>query len=252
MVSKQVAHFASDGVLIAGGGRAILLQVADPTVAAGVARHSDFAHRPLQRLHNTLTYVYAAILGTPAEAATVAGFVNRAHRPVARAEDAALQLWVAATLYETAALVHGRVFGAIPSALADELYREYAILGTALQMPAEAWPANREAFRLYWDAQVDSLVITDDARQIAHDLFAPVVAPQWLRGVLPLARLLTIDLLPTSIRDTYGFDWTPRDQRRADRAWRVIRMLARITPHRLRSTPARRYLKRLRRAATSR
>ena len=36
MVSPAVERFASDGVLIAGGARAILLQVADPTIAAGV------------------------------------------------------------------------------------------------------------------------------------------------------------------------------------------------------------------------
>jgi uncharacterized protein (DUF2236 family) len=250
MVSKDVVRFASDGVLIAGGGRAILLQVADPTVAAGVARHSDFAHRPLQRLHNTLTYVYAAVLGTPDDVARVAGFVNRAHTPVAGAEDVALQLWVAATLYERAVLVHDRVFGDVPDALADEAYREYAVLGTALQMPESAWPADRAAFREYWSGQLAKLEVTDDARQIAHDLFAPVVAPRWLRAVLPLARLLTLDLLPASIRDAYGFDWTPREQRRADRAWGVIRVLVRITPHRLRSTPARRYLRRLRRFVT--
>ena len=246
MVSKDVARFADDGVLIAGGGRAILLQVADPTVAAGVARRSDFAHRPLQRLHNTLTYVYAVVLGTPDDLARVAGFVNRAHTPVESAEDVALQLWVAATLYETAALVHERVFGPIPTAIAEEIYLGYAPLGTALQMPDSAWPADTTAFRTYWDARLAELTVTDDARQIAHDLFAPVTAPAWLRAALPTARLLTIDLLPASIRSAYGFDWSPRDQRRADRVWGVIRFLARVTPHRLRATPSRRYLKALR------
>jgi uncharacterized protein (DUF2236 family) len=252
MVSEVVARYASDGVLIAGGGRAILLQVADPTVAAGVARHSDFAHRPLQRLHNTLTYVYAVVLGTPEDATRVAGFVGRAHTPVAGAEDVALQLWVAATLYETAALVHERVFGPVPDATAEEIYLGYAPLGTALQMPDSAWPADRAAFREYWDTRVAKLTVTDDARQIAHDLFAPITAPAWLRAALPLARLLTIDLLPASIREGYGFDWTPRDERRAARAWGVIRFLARVTPQYLRATPSRRYLKGLRRGAKSR
>jgi uncharacterized protein (DUF2236 family) len=246
MVSREVAQYAADGVLIAGGARAILLQVADPTVAAGVAKHSDFAHRPVQRLRNTLTFAYAVVLGTVDDANRVASYVNRAHVPVARAEDAELQLWVAATLYDTATSVHDRVFGAVATELADELYREYAALGTSLQMPAELWPASRAEFRSYWDARVGSLHVTEDARQIAHDLFAPVTAPAWLRAGLPLARLLTIDLLPASIRDAYGFEWTPREARRAARAWGVIRFLARVTPYRLRSWPSRHYLRRLR------
>jgi uncharacterized protein (DUF2236 family) len=248
MVSRDVARYASDGVLVVGGARAILLQVADPSVAAGVARHSDFAHRPVERLRNTLTFAYAVVLGTSDDATRVAGFVNRAHIPVDRAEDDALQLWVAATLYDTAVTVHDRVFGRVADSVADELYDAYSALGTSLQMPASLWPAGRVEFASYWDARIASLEVTDDARQIAHDLFAPVTAPAWLRAGLPLARLLTIDLLPASIRAAYGFDWTSREERRARRAWSLLRFLAAVTPHRFRSWPSRRYLRRLRAA----
>ncbi len=60
---------AGEGILLAGGAAAILLQVADPRVAAGIAAHSDFADRPLDRLHATLTYLYVTAYGTDAEAA---------------------------------------------------------------------------------------------------------------------------------------------------------------------------------------
>jgi uncharacterized protein (DUF2236 family) len=245
-LSRTARRYASDGVLVAGGARAILLQVAEPAVAAGVARHSDFAHRPVERLRNTLTFAYAVVLGTPDDATRVASFVNRAHVPVDRAEDAVLQLWVAATLYDTAVTVHNRVFGPAPDELADELYRTYAALGTSLQMPAALWPADRAGFGRYWDARIAELSVTDEARQIAHDLFAPVTAPVWLRAGLPLGRILTLDLLPASIRTAYGFEWTPRDEGRARRAWSLLRFLVAVTPHRLRSWPSRHYLKRLR------
>lgn len=251
MVSRAVERWASDGVLIAGGARAILLQVADPVVAAGVARHSDFAHRPVERLRNTLTFAYAVVLGTPEDAEKVTANVARRHAPVNRASDEQLQLWVAATLYDTAVRVHERVFGATTDALADELYAEYARLGTSLAMPQKLWPASRAAFDTYFERRMTELTVTDDARQIAHDLFAPVTAPTWLRAGLPLARLLTIDLLPASVRDAYEFEWTSRQQRRANRAWRVIRFLARITPHRLRSWPYRHYLRQLRERSQS-
>ena len=247
MVSRAVERFASDGVLIVGGARAILLQVADPIVAAGVARHSDFSHRPIERLRNTLTFAYAAVLGTDADAERVAGLVNRAHVPVNRAEDADLQLWVAATLYDTAALVHEVIYGAPDDELADEVYREYERLGTSLQMPAEHWPAGRAAFEEYWNARVSGLEVTDDARQIARDLFHPVTAPGWLRAGLPLARLLTIDLLPKSVRKAYRFRHGPIRRWKARQAWRLIRVIALLLPARVKSWPARHYLAQLRR-----
>jgi uncharacterized protein (DUF2236 family) len=248
MVSRAVERYASDGVLIAGGARAILLQVADPVVAAGVARHSDFAHRPVERLRNTLTFAYAVVLGSERDAATVVSLVNRAHVPVARADDAELQLWVAATLYQTAVTVHDRVFGPVSDVLADELYLAYAPLGTTLQMSAGQWPSDRAAFAEFWESRLGSLHVTENARQIAHDLFAPTIAPLWLRAGLPLGRVLTIDLLPASIRFAYGFEWTERDARRARRAWSLLRFIVSVTPQRLRSTPYRRLMRRLRSA----
>ena len=80
---------AAEAILLAGGGRAILLQIANPAVGAGVARHSDFANRPLDRFANTVTYAYATVFGTPDELAAVVERVNAAHRPVHSTPDSA-------------------------------------------------------------------------------------------------------------------------------------------------------------------
>lgn len=115
---RRMRDVAGEAVLIAGGGAAILLQVADPRVARGVARHSDFASRPTDRLNATLRYVYAQVHGTVSERRFSARLVRYAHAPVrGRAEggvaaysasDDDLQLWVAATLYRTAITQIGR------------------------------------------------------------------------------------------------------------------------------------------------
>ncbi|PPF88689.1 hypothetical protein C5B96_02335, partial [Subtercola sp. Z020] len=73
---------AAEGILLAGGGRAILMQIANPAVGAGVAAHSGFADRPLERLANTVTYAYATVFATPVELAAVVRRVNHAHAPV--------------------------------------------------------------------------------------------------------------------------------------------------------------------------
>ncbi|HWD61703.1 MAG TPA: oxygenase MpaB family protein, partial [Humibacter sp.] len=232
MVSRAVERFASDCVLVVGGARAILLQVADPVVAAGVARHSDFAHRPVERLRNTLTFAYAVVLGTPSDASAVVRHVGRAHAPVSRADEAERQLWVAATLYDTAALVHEVVYGELAKEVATEALREYSRLGTSLDMPLSLWPATPADFDAYFVKRVSGLTVGADARQIAHDLFSPTTAPSWLRAGIPLARLLTIDLLPASVRRAYGFRFGPLRRWQARQAWRVIRLVAYLLPAR--------------------
>src|SRR5262245_65398174 len=69
-------------VLLAGWGRAILLQVAHPLVAQGVADHSGFADSAwgrVTRLKRTLGAMLALTFGTPEEAAATAGAINRIH-----------------------------------------------------------------------------------------------------------------------------------------------------------------------------
>ncbi|PJJ73139.1 uncharacterized protein (DUF2236 family) [Diaminobutyricimonas aerilata] len=244
----DVRQVAGEGILLAGGGCAILLQVADPVVAAGVARHSDFAERPMARLRGTLRYVYSIVFGTTAAADRAARHVDRAHAPVAGARDPHRQLWVAATLYDTAIRIHSRVFGPLDEASADEVYRAYAVLGTALQVPAELWPADRAAFAEYWRATLATLRVGDDARRIARDLLHPRKAPLWLKAAMPLARLVTAGLLPAELRAAYGLPWSARRARRYERAFTVITAVYRGLPRPLREWPMRHYLPRADRA----
>jgi uncharacterized protein (DUF2236 family) len=238
---------ASEAVLLAGGARAILLQIADLGVGAGVARHSDFARDPMRRLRNTLTYIYVVVYGTADDRARVTTMVDAAHRTVHGAGydavDPRLQLWVAATLYDTAITVYESVFGPLPPDDADALYREYAVLGTALQMPAGLWPDNRAAFRAYWNSQLARLRVTDDTRGVARDLLHSRAIPWWLRASMPLARLVTAGLLTPSLRVAFELPWDARRQRRYGRAMRVVAALYPRLPRSIRHWPMRHYLR---------
>ncbi len=242
MASQAFRELASEGVLLLGGARAILLQVADPVVGAGVAAHSDFANRPVHRLDATLRYVYAVVLGDERAATDAPRHVDRAHRPVRGASDPERQRWVAATLYDTAVQVQERVGAPIPHPLAEEMLREYAVLGTRLRMPAELWPHDRRAFATYWDGALSALEVGEDARRIAHDLLHPPHPPLALRLALPLVRLVTAGLLPPALRAAYGLPWDARRSRRYERVMDAIAVVNRLLPRRVRSWPARRYL----------
>lgn len=238
-----------EGVLLAGGARAILLQVAHPAVARAVAEHSDFAARPLQRLRATLRYVYGVTFGTPSETRYVREAVGAVHERVAGsgydANDPELQLWVAATLYDTAARVYERVFGPMPSAMADAVYRQYAVLGTALQVPASMWPADRKAFAAYWAAMTAGLEVTPLARSIAGDVLFP--RPLVLRPLAPVNRLVTAGLLPDSVRSAYGMPWDVRRQRRLDAVMGGLALVYPRLPTGLRQLPKSYHLRALRR-----
>ncbi|MDN6638638.1 MAG: oxygenase MpaB family protein, partial [Yaniella sp.] len=119
------------------------------------------------------------------------------------------------------------------------IYRNYAVLGTALGMPHEYWPQDRSAFQQYWDRQLSALEVTAAARQIMANLFAAQSAPAWLRTGMPLARFLTAGLLPDQIRVQLDLAWDSVDSRREDRLWRVVRKAYPRLPAGIRHAPAR-------------
>lgn len=255
---KGLADVGGEWIMLAGGGCAILLQLAQPSVGRGVAEHSDFASRPLDRLVGTLTYVTAVACGTQADIRAVQRAVGRAHAPVHgvaagsapaySAFDADLQLWVTATLYWSALRVHERVFGPMDPASADRFYREFAAVGTSLQLPAAAWPATRNDFATYWDAAIRDLEVLPAAVTVCRRLLRAKQAPLWMRALMPWARLATVALLPESLRGRYGLVLTERNRRRYERMMSVIAALYPRLPLRVRHLVRDGLLRRLRTA----
>jgi len=244
--NAEMRTVAREGALLAGGARAILLQIAHPAVGRGVAEHSDFVARPFDRVRTTLTYVYCVTFGTAEEIEAVAAAVTAAHRRVTgagyRATDPELQLWVAATLYDTAVLVYQELFGPLGAAVADEVYRQYAVLGTALQVPTGKWPADRAAFEAYWQQMIDTLEVSDDARGVARDLLGATGTPLLFKAAVPLNRFLTTAWLPERIREQYGLRWGRPQQRLYDAAKKVSGPVYRLLPVPLREVPKTYYL----------
>lgn len=227
------------------------MQIADPVVGAGVRRHSDFARRPQQRLVHTLMYVYAVVLGNEDDRATAAAFVERAHVPVQGADDVDRQLWVAATLYDSAIRMHEALRGPVDPELAEAVLRAYAPLGTALRVPASAWPTTVADFEAYRDRMLAELRVTPEARGVVRDLLHPLAAPWWVRALMPVVRVLTVGLLPGSLRAAYGFAWGPREERRYERVLGVVRVVLALVPGPLRRLPARLLVRAVRRAAAA-
>jgi uncharacterized protein (DUF2236 family) len=252
----EMREIAREGVLIAGGGAAILLQIANPGVGLGVAAHSDFVHRPLDRLRTTMTYVFGVTFGTPEEVEHVSKVVTAVHRKIVGpgydANDPKLQLWVAATLYDTGVKLYERIFGELSPTVADRVYEQHALLGTALQVPAELWPVDRAAFRAYWDDMIATVEVTDEARRVARDILFPgKAAPTVVRAGSPLNRLVTTGLLPPRIRAEYNLAWDANRERAFKTFIATTKAIYPHLPNAVREAPKQRYLRDMRRRLDS-
>jgi uncharacterized protein (DUF2236 family) len=256
-----VRDIASEALTLAGGGRALLLQIAHPAVGRGVVEHSDFASRLMDRFDGTMLYLTASMFGTPEELRAMRRIVNRAHapvrggaagastpRPAYNAYDPELQLWVAATLYQTMMELHRRVFGELTEAQADAAYRELAQALSNLQLSPDEWPASRAAFDDYWMRMVNALRVDDQVLAVSRQILYPRGVPWWLRPTLPVVRLLTAGLLPEAARREFQLPWDAGRQRRFDRLMRWTVALYPRLPLRVRHLPRDRYLAKLRRA----
>lgn len=248
---KEILKIVQEGLLLAGGAVAILLQVANPGVAKGVDQHSNFSYRPLDRLRTTMTYVYCMAFGSQSEKAIIIDMVHKAHAPVQgadySADDPGLQTWVAATLYAVAIDMYQRIFGEIDTETAETIYKEYAILAVSLRVPPEMWPKDRAAFWAYWNEQVETVEISQHAKNVAKDLLYNKNAPLHVRASLPLVRLITAEMLPKRIRNEYGLRTTK--SRRT--TYKFVLGLAKVTypalPKFIRTYPKRYYMKDMRR-----
>jgi uncharacterized protein (DUF2236 family) len=236
-----------DGVLLAGGLRALLLQLAQPAVGHGVARHSAFEADPLARLRGTLAFVYVVAAGEEDLVRRVARSVGRAHRPVVSdpgapvpydARDPGLQVWVAATIHDTAIRIAEAVWGPLPLALADELLALDGRLATELGLPAAEWPTTRAAFDAMFQEVSATLRFDDTTVPVVHALVAARSTPRWIRLLMPAYLRATLGTLPALQPDLEqlagGPDLLPLARRLAP--------LTRLLPQSLRTLPARRVL----------
>ena len=232
----------AEGSILLGGGRALLLQLAHPQVAAGVAEHSDFEGDPLRRLRGTLEATYTIVFGTDEAAEAVARRVRRIHDHVRgegyAADDPALLCWVNATLIDTAVTVYEAVHGPLSDAEKAEYYEDSTVVAEVLGCPREDQPEDWPAFCTYWRDTVAGLEVSDTARGLAESIFAPDLP--WIAGPpVALARFLTVGTLPPSIRDQFGFRWRTSDRLALDAGTAVARRVVPLVPRTVRHLPQR-------------
>ena len=183
-------------LLLGAGPRAVLLQVAHPLVAEGVAAFSTFRSDPWARLDGTLRSYLRIVYGTTGAARGEIRRLNGLHRGVAgrvmdagaaarfgpafTARDPELALWVHATLVDSPLVAVDRWTGHVPRDRRARFYAETLAVGRLLGIPDALLPADIEAFDSYMDAMVaPSGPVHPSAvsRELAAAILRPPLAP---------------------------------------------------------------------------
>jgi uncharacterized protein (DUF2236 family) len=219
---------AGDMRTMFGAGAALLLQVAHPTVAAGVREHSDFKNDPWGRLWRTLDYVHMLVYGGPEGAVNTGRAMRAMHQRIKgvapdgrryHALEPEAYAWVHATLAETIIASHDRFGRPFDDEQRTRFYDEWRGLGRLLGIREGDLPETWQGFRAYVEemcaTKLEPSDVVDDVLESLADPKPPDVrrlGPRtWKAVTLPTShtlRLTTIGLLPDTARRRLGLHWT--------------------------------------------
>jgi uncharacterized protein (DUF2236 family) len=235
-------------IVILGGPRALLLQIAHPAVAVGVERYSNFRADALGRGLRTFLAMASIYFGDAAQARATAGRLYRIHSHIRGAyatpgqpgehafvaTDPDLLSWVLATLTDTTLLVFENIaLPGLPPDWRERFYAESRIAARLLGIPDEFYPADLASFRTYFDSMLhsdllgSSPVCRELADAIVYHRFSPA----------PLSKLLAAGWLPDPLSARLGVT-TRQPQSRLRRLLRGVQAGYRLLPRGLRYSPA--------------
>ena len=223
-----------------GGGRALLMQVAHPGVGAGVEQHSTYAKDPWGRLFRTVDVMLKLAFASPEESARQQRKLEKMHRRVRgetefgdrySAFDVDLQVWVWATLVDTALLVYERVQRPLTPVERERYYAESKLTAYGCGVPVGACPETWDDFQAHIAKVVaEDLQVTRSARAVAVASMTPPLPGPLAGLVAGEHQLATVGLMPPSLREQYGYTWDDERQRRFDRRFEMVRRVSRATP----------------------
>ena len=229
-------------VLLAGT-RSLLMQLAHPRVALGVAHHSDFRHRPFRRLARTLTLSLDSIFGDTPTALRAVRRINATHARIHGAGytafDADLLVWVMATLVDSGVLAYERFVGPLTDAQKDAYYRETRDATRLLGMPPSAAPADFSGLRAYVAAMIASgeVKVGDIGLALGRATLYPPAAWYVPRPVKDGIVFVTAGLLPRALRIQFELPWSTRHRAAFEAFSRGVRATLPLLPARLRYVP---------------
>lgn len=223
---------ASEPVLALLLPRALVMEVADPKVGAGVDQHSHFKHQPLRRLLATGDCALRLSFGGESDALAAASHIYAVHDRIYghlpdaagrwgagsayTAHDASLLLWVWATIVDTFKVGFERWVRPLSEGEADELYADQAAFALFFGIPSGMIPPDRKSFESYLTNVVhdQALGSSPTSQALAHDIVYfdhPLVPSPIVRA----QRALSVTTLDPTLVSRLGLRLCEKDRRLA-------------------------------------
>ena len=244
-------------IALLGWGPAVLLQMAHPLVAAGVAQHSRYFD-PTQRdarTHNTIQAMLDMTFGTPEEAGRATRRINAMHTRVRgtlnesvssmpggssyAALDPDLLLWVQATTAAMMMEIYALFITPLSRAERDQYLAEVADSAPLLGVPPGMMPATQADLDDYFARVYASgvLGVGAEGTAIRTAYLTPPAIPILGGLVHWLSETAVAALLPEFLRAAYNLKWNRR-RAVAFTVWAGFnRSLTRVLPRRLHRWP---------------
>ncbi len=239
-----IRRIAGEPIVLALYPRALVMEVAHPSVGAAVADHSRFQQQPVHRLWATSDAALRLVFGCGDEPIGAARQVYRFHDHIHgstgerryTAHDASLLLWVWATLVDSCDVAFTRWVRPYHPGEGESFYQDMCAFARFFGIPDHLIPADRGAFAAYLDEMLGGGELGSSATgaRVVRDIL-------WFRrSYLPPAamaalRILAIGTLDSRLADRLGLRLTAEERRRFDR-WdrRLRRHYARLPASRTR------------------
>jgi uncharacterized protein (DUF2236 family) len=245
-----------EAVLLGAGPAALLLQIAHPLVAEGVAAHSDFSADPFGRLRRTLRTTLDLVFGDGPTAERAVRRLNGVHATVRggvvdpaareatgaaayRALDPELLLWVQATLIILSVRAYEAWVGPLEDGDREGFWQEARRVGVRLGIPAPLSPPDWPGVVVWFEGMLrpgGPIVVTPTARALARDIVRPPL-PLVPVALVDLAVLPGLALLPARIRQDFGIAWSPATEHLASWLGRAVRVWTALLPADWRAMP---------------
>jgi uncharacterized protein (DUF2236 family) len=239
-----------EAALFLAAGRALMLQLAHPWIAAAVGANSRAMTDPVGRFHRTFSVMFSMVFGTLDQAlgaarrlhqrhSAIAGTLDQAAGPYPKgaaycASELAALRWVAATLTDSALLAHDLLLPPLTGEERERYYAESKLFAALFGIPPTSMPSDWSAFKADTEHMLTSgsLCVTSTAHAIADQMLRNP-ARRWLR--VPLWYVpLTAHMLPPPLREAFQLPYGPAQRDAAERALSRMQRVYRILPGRLR------------------
>lgn len=232
-----------ESALFLGAGRASLLQLAHPWVAAALEDHSNIRTDPLGRFHRTFRVVFTMVFGTLDQALKASKYLYNLHTRIQgslpeavasysrgshyQANDRSALLWVYVTLIESAVVAYEAVLPPLTVAEREAYYAESRLVAALFGIAPEALPADWAGLESYFHSMLGSGLLgasglsRELAERILHGSGSWVPVPRWYR-------CLTAEWLPEQWREDFRLAHGPGGR---SCALKAVRRISRIYRH---------------------